>query len=111
MARSYDSTLFILSLVIAVVAAIAALWLAFNLRGSVQRIGSAFIMGIAVCGMHYTGMAAMQMEPMAMSETMDSSTLPYGSAVIIFIVGSAILVAMSLVASQNTPDRKQLVFA
>jgi NO-binding membrane sensor protein with MHYT domain len=55
---SYSPVLFGLSLVIAVVASTVALWLAFNLRGNLQRFGSAFIMGAAVCGMHYTGMAA-----------------------------------------------------
>jgi NO-binding membrane sensor protein with MHYT domain len=47
------------SILIAVLAASAALWLAFNLRNAWQRIASAFVMGLAVCGMHYTGMAAM----------------------------------------------------
>src|SRR5262245_45152153 len=60
---SYDPTLFIASIVIAIVAATVALWLAFNLRGNLQRFGSAFVMGIAVCGMHYTGMYALRLEP------------------------------------------------
>jgi NO-binding membrane sensor protein with MHYT domain len=60
---SYDVTLFSASIVIAVVAATVALWLAFNLRGNLQRFGSAFVMGIAVCGMHYTGMYALKLEP------------------------------------------------
>jgi NO-binding membrane sensor protein with MHYT domain len=59
----YDPTLFYASLVIAVVAATVALWLAFNLRGNLQRFGSAFVMGVAVCGMHYTGMFAVRMTP------------------------------------------------
>jgi NO-binding membrane sensor protein with MHYT domain len=60
---SYDMTLFLASIVIAVVAATVALWLAFNLRGNLQRFGSAFVMGIAVCGMHYTGMYALKLTP------------------------------------------------
>jgi NO-binding membrane sensor protein with MHYT domain len=59
---SYDTNLFYASIAIAVVAATVALWLAFNLRGNLQRFGSAFVMGIAVCGMHYTGMYAVRME-------------------------------------------------
>ena len=59
---SYDTTLFWASIVIAIVAATVALWLAFNLRGRLQRFGSAFVMGIAVCGMHYTGMYALKLE-------------------------------------------------
>ena len=46
------------SVVIAVVAAGAALWLAFNLQSFVLRVMAAFVMGLAVCTMHYTGMAA-----------------------------------------------------
>ena len=60
---SYDMTLFLASIVIAVVAATVALWLAFNLRGNLQRFGSAFVMGVAVCGMHYTGMYALKLTP------------------------------------------------
>lgn len=59
---SYDPTLFVASIVIAIVAATVALWLAFNLRGNLQRFGSAFVMGIAVCGMHYTAMFAVRLE-------------------------------------------------
>jgi len=55
----YDTTLVAVSIVIAVVAATAAFWLAFIWqRGFLSRLGSALIMGLAVCGMHYTGMAA-----------------------------------------------------
>lgn len=54
----YNMPIVALSVVIAVVAATAALWLAFNLNGLLQMLASAPIMGVAVCGMHYTGMAA-----------------------------------------------------
>jgi NO-binding membrane sensor protein with MHYT domain len=50
--------LVVLSLVIAVVAATAALWLAFHTRGMARRAAAAVVMGAAVCSMHYTGMAA-----------------------------------------------------
>ncbi|MGY2200582.1 putative bifunctional diguanylate cyclase/phosphodiesterase [Pseudomonas gingeri] len=59
----YDPTLFSASLVIAVVASAAALWIAFHLRHNtpharLARSGAAVVMGIAIVGMHYTGMAA-----------------------------------------------------
>ncbi|WP_346839105.1 MHYT domain-containing protein [Microbulbifer sp. SAOS-129_SWC] len=54
----YDLNILIISVLIAVVAACAALWMAFNMRGTLQKLGSALLMGVAVCGMHYTGMAA-----------------------------------------------------
>src|SRR5215469_10191615 len=58
---TYSPELFALSVVIAVVAATAALWAALNLRGARATLGAALIMGVAVSGMHYTGMAAMHL--------------------------------------------------
>ncbi|MDH0289442.1 EAL domain-containing protein [Pseudomonas sp. GD04087] len=59
----YDPTLFGLSLLIAVAASGAALWIAFKLRHNtpyvrLARVGAALVMGVAIVGMHYTGMAA-----------------------------------------------------
>ncbi|WP_084477892.1 MHYT domain-containing protein [Nocardia jejuensis] len=55
----YDPWIVLLSLGIAIVAATAALWFALHVRGIAATVGAALIMGIAVCGMHYTGMYAM----------------------------------------------------
>jgi NO-binding membrane sensor protein with MHYT domain len=56
---SYNPALFAVSLVIAIVAATAALWAAIRLHTVWSTLGAAAIMGVAVSGMHYTGMAAM----------------------------------------------------
>ncbi|MCP1518354.1 diguanylate cyclase (GGDEF)-like protein [Pseudomonas migulae] len=61
----YDPTLFSASLLIAVGASGAALWIAFRLRKHTPYVrlirgGAAVIMGIAIVGMHYTAMAAAQ---------------------------------------------------
>ena len=61
----YDPTLFGASLLIAVAASGAALWIAHNLRRNapyvrLMRGGAAVVMGFAIVGMHYTGMAAAQ---------------------------------------------------
>ncbi|MFG2646280.1 MHYT domain-containing protein [Streptomyces sp. NPDC048436] len=48
------------SVVIAVVAATAALWAAAQVRGFLWSLGASLVMGLAVTGMHYTGMAAMR---------------------------------------------------
>ncbi|SAL11678.1 response regulator receiver modulated diguanylate cyclase/phosphodiesterase [Caballeronia peredens] len=66
MSPGIDYTLWklVLSVAVAVVASMAALWLAFTLRASdvenlvVKRLGAAFIMAIAITGMHYLGMDA-----------------------------------------------------
>ena len=61
---SYDPILVSASVLIAVTASFAALWLAFNLRSGhswqmlVGRLAAALFMGAAISGMHYTGMAA-----------------------------------------------------
>ncbi|MEA3088962.1 MAG: diguanylate cyclase [Caballeronia sp.] len=53
-----------LSVGVAIAASMAALWLAFRLRSpgienlAVKRLGAAFIMAIAITGMHYLGMSA-----------------------------------------------------
>ncbi len=55
----YSPGLVALSVVIAIVAATAALWATLRLSGLWSTLGAALIMGVAVSGMHYTGMAAM----------------------------------------------------
>jgi len=57
---TYDPAIFIASIVIAIVAATAALWAALRLDGVGSTLIAAVIMGIAISGMHYSGMAAMR---------------------------------------------------
>jgi NO-binding membrane sensor protein with MHYT domain len=59
----YDPGLLIISVVIAIVAATAALWAALELQGIGTTLIASLIMGLAVSGMHYTGMAAMDVFP------------------------------------------------
>jgi len=60
---AFSPGLLVLSVVIAIVAATAALWAALRLGGVLATLGAAVIMGVAVSGMHYMGMAAMRMYP------------------------------------------------
>jgi NO-binding membrane sensor protein with MHYT domain len=61
---SYTPSIVVASVLIAIVASLAALWLAFRFRsdlsgkGTLLKILSAAVMGAAISGMHYTGMAA-----------------------------------------------------
>jgi PAS domain S-box-containing protein len=55
---TYQPWIVAASVVIAIVAATAAFWIAFHLGSGWQRRASSLVMGVAVCGMHYTGMAA-----------------------------------------------------
>jgi diguanylate cyclase (GGDEF)-like protein len=60
----YDPGLVLASIVIAITASFAGLWLAFRLKSGdtrlimLARLGAAIIMGVAISGMHYTAMAA-----------------------------------------------------
>jgi NO-binding membrane sensor protein with MHYT domain len=67
---SYNPQLFGLSIIIAIVAATAALWAALRLKGTAATLGAALIMGVAVSGMHYTGMAAMRVFPASSGDGM-----------------------------------------
>jgi NO-binding membrane sensor protein with MHYT domain len=68
----------IISVLIACFAATAALWLAFNTGTWAARAGAAAVMGVAVCAMHYTGMAAAEF----ICTTANRSALPGGFGVI-----------------------------
>jgi two-component system sensor histidine kinase/response regulator len=65
----WDPLLFATSIAIAMAASVVALWIAFNLRSetlanvTLMRAGAALVMGIAITGMHYTGMAAANFAP------------------------------------------------
>jgi NO-binding membrane sensor protein with MHYT domain len=55
----YDDLLVAASVAIAVVAATVALWFTVTVRRPAAIVASALVMGVAVTGMHYTGMFAM----------------------------------------------------
>jgi diguanylate cyclase (GGDEF)-like protein/PAS domain S-box-containing protein len=85
----YDPLLFVASVLIAIVASFAALWISFQLRWKHSRLeilaklGSAGVMGLAISGMHYTGMAAAHFAPGSVclavtSGGIDSVTLAIG---------------------------------
>ncbi|MEU0116772.1 MHYT domain-containing protein [Streptomyces bobili] len=50
------------SVAIAMAAATAALWAAGQVRGFLWSVGASLVMGLAVTGMHYTGMAALDVD-------------------------------------------------
>lgn len=84
-----------LSVVIALVASGAALWLAFNLRDgttgrtTLLRLGASVVMGLAIAGMHYTGMAAANFP--AHSHTIKMGVNSNWLAILVTVVTLAIL--------------------
>jgi NO-binding membrane sensor protein with MHYT domain len=86
----YDTGLVILSIVIAVVAATAALLFTVIVDRLALRVVAGLIMGVAVTGMHYTGMAAVRvtMNPNAPD--------PAGAEVFSFLFPVFVLAAAAL---------------
>ncbi len=99
----YDPVLFGLSVVIAVLASGAALWIAFRLRRQSRRVramraGAAVVMGLAIVGMHYTGMAAAGFPPGSFCGAARGGVSVEWLALVIIVVTLAVL-AMALVIS------------
>jgi diguanylate cyclase (GGDEF)-like protein len=99
----YDPMLFALSILIAIAASAAALWIFFQLRRDrahliLYRIGAAVIMGIAIVGMHYTGMAAANFPYNSICRAASGSINTHWLALLIVVMTLAIL-AIALVTS------------
>jgi diguanylate cyclase (GGDEF)-like protein len=99
----YSLPLFALSVLIAVAASGAALWMAFRLRSSSSgvrrlRAGAAVVMGLAIAGMHYTGMAAARFPAHAHCMTRESGVDHGWLALLITIFAVAVL-SIALVTS------------
>ena len=77
----YNVPLFVMSVVIAIVAGTAALWAGTRVRSIRATVIASLIMGVAVSGMHYTGMAAMQVYPDAKMSSGSMAAMGGASAV------------------------------
>src|SRR3984957_9327341 len=89
---SYDPLFVALSLVIAIGASTVALWVAFRTTDLGQKLLAAVVMGLAVSGMHYTGMRAAiftahgPVREAQASESLDQTNLALAVAGITFII-------------------------
>jgi NO-binding membrane sensor protein with MHYT domain len=102
---SYNGSIVALSVGIAIVASMAALWLALNLRGVLQMLGSALVMGVAVCGMHYTGMSALELSggdtlPAGFAQGMQGEHLGLAIFVVVVVL-LAVALGLSIVRQQR----------
>jgi NO-binding membrane sensor protein with MHYT domain len=104
----YDPMIVALSILIAIVASIAALWLAFNLRGSMQLLGAAMVMGVAVCGMHYTAMAAAGFIPQQNAGDVAQGLHGESLGITIFVVASVLLLGTLAVATMRQKQRAEI---
>jgi len=95
----YKPGLFVLSVAIAIGAATVALWLACVLRRVWQRAVGALVMAVAVCGMHYTGMAATEIVAGPSDLRALGSMLRADELAAAVVIGVTILVGIGLVCA------------
>lgn len=104
---TYEPTMVGLSVVIAIVAAIAALHIIARTEGFL-RYASAPIMGVAVCGMHYTGMAALTVRPAEIDVNYFDGALTerMTGIVVVAIVIAACAIGALLAGSRLAADKQ-----
>ncbi|SCY71444.1 PAS domain S-box-containing protein/diguanylate cyclase (GGDEF) domain-containing protein [Paenibacillus polysaccharolyticus] len=109
---TYKPGLVVLSVLIAALASYAALWLMFFFNRPeskhhwVYKIGSGLIMGLAITGMHYTGMAAAQFHqvqviPESLSRQVESEVLAY-------LIAAGTIVAIGLTLFGNFINQRMI---
>jgi signal transduction histidine kinase/ActR/RegA family two-component response regulator len=102
-AISYDPLLFALSVVIAIGASALALWIGFRLGQDLPyarllRAGAAVVMGIAIAGMHYTGMAAARFAAGSIC-TAATRGVSHDSLALLVVIATLGILAVALLAS------------
>lgn len=108
----YSTPVVVLSVVVAVVAATAALWAAVSIHGFMASLGASLVMGVAVTGMHYTGMVAVSVHLHGAAGSAGSGESPasllapmlLGPIVFLLIAGVVVMFDPQLVMGE--PDWK-----
>jgi len=99
----YHPGWFTLSIVIAVVASGAALWIAFHLRNGrrtyLLRVLAAVVMGFAIVGMHYTGMAAAQFPADSWCGAARDGGVPTQWLAVLVVVATVAIMGIALIVS------------
>lgn len=110
---SYLPVIFLLSIIVAILASIAAIWLALKSNAVIIRLRSrikflaALIMGLAICAMHYIGMSASVFSrlcnPISASAypSLDPHVLSFWITAITFIILTVAFLASSYRDAKN----------
>jgi NO-binding membrane sensor protein with MHYT domain len=107
---SYDRLFVALSVVIAIGASTAALWLAFRTTDLWQKLAAAVVMGLAISGMHYTAMRAAifavhgPVHEAQVEASLDQTSLALAIAGITFVI-----LALASIASLSEQKRAEKV--
>lgn len=102
---SYDWSIVIASVVIAILASLVALWLAFtfradtSVRGTVLKVLSAGAMGFAIAGMHYTAMAAARFVPHRHAPSGEQYILASGELGRAVFVSAMLIIVLALIGA------------
>lgn len=108
----YEGRVVAASMAIAVVAATVALWLTLVVSKPIAIFASALVMGVAVNGMHFTGMLAMSVTPdVGVFGSVEGATaanllVPVGGAVVFAIIG----MGYALVSAPTEEDRAAALY-
>jgi PAS domain S-box-containing protein len=114
---SYDLRLLILSVVLAIVISLVALWLTFRFREDTKafawwKAASAIVMGTAIPVMHYTGMAAARFTPSTVvpdtTHAVSTSTLGIAGVTAVTLLVLGVAVVTSAVDRRFSAQRLQL---
>ena len=104
-AVTYERSLVVASIWIAVVAATVALWFTVTLRRPVLLVIAALVMGVAVNGMHFTGMFAMRVT------ATEGGGAPTGivpaaflAPIVVFVVAVVVVLLASLLNRSGADD-------
>jgi NO-binding membrane sensor protein with MHYT domain len=100
---TYDASLVIASVLVAIVAAMVALWLSTVVRGRGQVLIAGGVMAVAVCAMHYTAMAAVGVHLHERYGVVEGVT-PISLELPITLLAAIVLVVMALVALQTVSN-------
>jgi diguanylate cyclase len=108
---TYDPLLWTLSAIIAFVASVVAIYLlsfvSQNYKTSkiwLVKLGSAVLMGIAISGMHYTGMSAASYK--SHQHHTDLASTPFNSTLLAYAIGIVILILLGMVFISTFIDRR-----
>ena len=102
----YRPPLVVASGVIAVVAATAALWFTVTVHGWRQITGAAAISAVALCGMHYTAMAAVLVHLNPIPPYRVTGLRPMLTIVPIMLVTAATIITVALSALQAMTEEE-----
>lgn len=110
----YEPLLLLLSIGIAIGAAWLALWLVFRLGveapgSGLQKLGGGVVLGLAIVGMHYTGMAAARLTPSpGWVPTSEEGILGTPDLIILVVIFAVAILTLALITAAADRKRRAL---